>query len=361
MRIRAAVSGLVIALGVAEAQQPRRVAVEGKVLAVIDGAETSVPIARVSSLAFAGNDDLIVGDGPNFRLLVYSAAGQLLSTHGRQGSGPGEYRVIEWVGRCGEQTLVFDLMQQRFTVLGSALRYAGAFQVPGSPNSLACGANGALVYLNPDFSAPSNGAGSWRPTAAVTILDPSRRETKSVATVPYADLVSVAGSPMFAPGGRQTTLAVLPSGHLLVAPGDASPLLRISPQGEIDARIAHGLPAQRITEATRRASADEFVSRNDDAIVRERLAAQLLRHRYEGAGPSYRRVVADPHGLIWIQVSLVGADSLRVVAIDQQGRTRAERSFPFRGELGAVGRARLAAISEDENGAPVVVLFALNR
>lgn len=347
--------------GELEAQLASGLRVDATRYVQLDGDGSGAPLARISSVAFGDRDEVLVADGPNFRVLRFSRDGEFLGSHGRQGSGPGEYQVIEWIGLCGSRTVVFDLMQRRFTVLDRNLRFESAFQSSGSPNALACGADGRVVYLDPDFSPPASAAGAWRPRATVVVLDSARAGIRRLTSVPYADLISVAGSPMFAPGGRQPTLAVLPTGDIAVATGDESPIMLLGASGAGASSVPHGLRSQRISESQRRAYAEEFVSRNTDPLVRQRIADQILRNRDEVSGPAYRRVLADAEGVLWVQVSLPGSTALRVLALDQRGRRLAEVTFPFSGDLAAVDVATLAVIAESSDGAPVLRLVPVRR
>jgi hypothetical protein len=312
-------------------------------------------------VSFGDGGGILIADGINFRLLRYSPQGALLASHGRQGTGPGEYELIEWMGRCGTQTIVFDLMLRRFTLLDAQFRYASSFQSIGVPNAITCAEDGTLVYLNPDFAAPESTAGGWRASASLVALGADRATPRTLATVPFVDAIAVGGSPMPAAGGRMTSLAVLPAGEAVVAPGDETDFSVYRLTSGSVVRIHHGLNSQRVTDENRRASAEEFVARSSDAVVRERVASQVLRQRFNGDGPAYRRIVSDADGILWAQVSLSGEPTTRVIAIDRSGRRLADVRLPFAGNLAAASSRQLALVGEDADGAPVVRIFRVNR
>ncbi len=66
---------------------------------------------------------IVIADGRGDRISFFDARGHLLRTVGRSGDGPGEFRLISWLGQCAADSLfVWDFFHQRLTALDKSGR-----------------------------------------------------------------------------------------------------------------------------------------------------------------------------------------------------------------------------------------------
>lgn len=64
-------------------------------------------------------------------LTVYSSSGRCIGEVGRNGSGPGEYRELAWARPLGDSIFVYDLGNNRVTVLGPDFEVVREFRPDG--------------------------------------------------------------------------------------------------------------------------------------------------------------------------------------------------------------------------------------
>jgi hypothetical protein len=77
---------------------------------------SDIDFHRVQGAAFLP-DGIVVADGGNSRLLLFSAAGVLHSTLGRKGSGPGEFQSLWSIQAFGDTVLAYDSGLHRVTLI----------------------------------------------------------------------------------------------------------------------------------------------------------------------------------------------------------------------------------------------------
>ena len=91
---------------------------------VVVGSDESLPLGRVSGAVFFG-DGIAIADVQSHRVLILDAAGRLLSQHGRQGDGPGEYKFLAGIARHADGLITWDGYHFRVARLDASGRYVG--------------------------------------------------------------------------------------------------------------------------------------------------------------------------------------------------------------------------------------------
>ncbi len=326
-----------------------------------EGGTAFAPFGRVASASFTTRGRLVIADGALNRISLFDRDGRWMRSVGRDGSGPAEFTRLEWVGSCGEDaTIAFDLMTRRFTVLDDDLKYLSAFRVPGAPTAIACSPDRVVWYLELARALEPPNQREWRGAASLFALSLSSGAPRVIDTVPLGDLVNLNGGWMSDPGGRRTTLAP-GAGFAAVATGDGQALAVYTADGRIGRRLTFPARPRSLTEAERRVAAEEFMARVPDHTMREAMVTNLLKAPHSPVEVHYRRVIADPHGLYWIQRSVRGAAELRVEVVDGTGRQLLATTIGADGELLAVGSDHLAVLRSTGEGADVVDLYRIRR
>ena len=91
---------------------------------LVVGSDESLPLGRVSGAVFFG-DGIAIADGQFYEVLILDAAGRLVSRHGRNGEGPGEYKYLAGIARHGDGLITWDANHFRVTLLDASGGYVG--------------------------------------------------------------------------------------------------------------------------------------------------------------------------------------------------------------------------------------------
>ena len=91
---------------------------------LVVGSDESLPLGRVSGAVFFG-DGIAIADILAYEVLILDAAGRLLSRHGRQGEGPGDYMNLAGIARYADGLITWDAYHARVTRLDASGRYVG--------------------------------------------------------------------------------------------------------------------------------------------------------------------------------------------------------------------------------------------
>ena len=91
---------------------------------LVVGSDESLPLGRVSGAVFFG-DGIAIADAMSYEVLILDAAGRLLSRHGRQGEGPGDYMNLAGIARHADGLITWDAYHFRVTRLDASGGYVG--------------------------------------------------------------------------------------------------------------------------------------------------------------------------------------------------------------------------------------------
>ncbi len=91
---------------------------------LVVGSDEYLPLGRVSGAVFFG-EGIAVADNQSFEVLILDAAGRLLSRHGRNGEGPGEYKNLAGLARHADGLITWDAYHFRLTLLDASGGYVG--------------------------------------------------------------------------------------------------------------------------------------------------------------------------------------------------------------------------------------------
>lgn len=83
---------------------------------------SEVPLFRVVG-GYIGGSDYVVADAGNYRLVRWSSTGELISTSGTQGDGPGEFQNITWLHQSENGPATYDSRARRISWFDHDLQY----------------------------------------------------------------------------------------------------------------------------------------------------------------------------------------------------------------------------------------------
>jgi hypothetical protein len=282
------------------------------------------PLAAPLALAVDGERQrLLLLESQPPELRVYDLRdGRFVQALGREGGGPGEYRLpIDVAVSAGGTAAVLTTMG-RVTFWGPDGQLVGTTAVEGGLSTDIVAAQGDTFYVKTVWPPPSD-------LAEFRVATPER-----VQPAPFFRDAEVPGTvePGAAVRDHTYSVATLPAGDLLLAPaGPDYTILRIARNGETRQTMA------RPEVAPLRRSADEIA--DVQARVQQRFARLGRRPPRDLHVPVYRSHVAElavaPDSTIWA-LTRRGGDSLAVIdAFAADGTYRATYSL----KLAAAGLA----------------------
>jgi hypothetical protein len=306
---------------------------------------------------------LVVADAGNASLHFYDPSERRGRSVGRQGSGPGEFRLMGWMGRCrGDSVFVWDAGTRALMVFDSIGRFADQSRVltgnsGPAPYVMAC--SDGVFAMQPAARAPERGSPIIRGEAPVVIVDTRRgTESRTLSGVPGGEMVIIGGGAGPRPLGKQTSLAV-GSGRIYIGTGDSASVLVSSTDG-------HVIGAIRVKVASAKATRDDYVRavdrlvENVPAPVRSAVRGRYLELPLPDYLPPYFAILADPEGALWVVTSPPGA-ATRLQAYDAAGRLLADVQLSLPLTVMDIGHDFILGAYEDSSGEPHLVSFRLQR
>ncbi|HST62000.1 MAG TPA: hypothetical protein VLK84_25085 [Longimicrobium sp.] len=277
------------------------------------------PLARIGAGGGAGQDlhrvygglvnrdgRIVVGNSGTGEIRFYDRTGIYLFASGREGSGPGEFRAINWLsaGR-GDSILVYDLRMRRFSVLNAGGNFARAFEsrAPrGSTRPVGVLPDGSvLVAAEQQFDPRTVTAGLVRDSMDLIRISPTGQAMGTVGRFPGAEWLVYDHSASY----RSTQLPFGRAGHAVVsgenivyASSDRGELLVHDLTGRrVGSILVPGEP-RRLTDAEVEGFVEEAV---EDAPERSALLRQLQRQRAGRWAPRIADLRVDRSGNLWVQ------------------------------------------------------------
>ena len=101
------------------------------------GADSS--FARITSIALREDGGVFVADGQKFVVNLYASSGQRITSFGRSGQGPGEFRALYSLAFLGDTLLALDGPNARMSLFTSAGQFLSTWpwhRLTGSPTTV---------------------------------------------------------------------------------------------------------------------------------------------------------------------------------------------------------------------------------
>ncbi len=315
---------------------------------------------------------VMVADAGASAVHLYSAKGTLLQSFGRNGSGPGEFRRIAWLGQCASDSImVWDMSLRRLSVIdhGSGTVQSRPFPqtaVPPPTTTFTCGRDGRIAYhsLPQRFGAAGSETPALRGTAPVILFNPSDGSLAQIANVPTGEMAELGRSgggrgagP--SPLGKVTTLAIVRD-RLFVATADSASisvyLLNGSPAGVLKVPAVQRVATDRAFNASVDAIAPTLPASRRAALIDELRAVSRPRHL-----PPYATIHGDDAGVLWVDLTMPGDSDTRLLAFAAGDSTPTEVRVPRRLKVFEVGLNHIVGYFESSGGEPGIAVFRLRR
>ena len=329
------------------------------------GRGESAGFGNVAGALRHANGGIIAADGQALELRYFDASGRLVARAGQRGDGPGEFRSIRALLRCGgDSAFVYDPILLRVSVFAPSGRYVRAIDLRAAgigipPYDAYCNGRGMLVFVNRSPSPPA-AIGPRRPMVELTALPTSGSGLKSFGRSPASERYFTGREDMPRPLGALTLVAVGPSViHVSTGRDEAGErrveIRRMRADGAPLRPAIVDVPRARVTSRQLQVFIDAQVdaqrSRSDGARVRSLLESL----KYPDEYPPLARLLAGAGGDLWAsEYPIPGADSVRWHVIAPDGALRATLMAPVALEILDVGDGALLGVWRDDMGVPTL-------
>lgn len=312
------------------------------------------------------NGDIVVAFAHAGSVVAFSPSGAQRWMAGRPGTGPGEFRHIGWLGKCGNTIFAWDLSRLRMIAIDLSGRFLREFYVesespPVRPQTITCRGS-QFAFHGIDRHASMSGSSAspiLRGAGPVWLADSSGHPIRSVATAPSTEAIALGGGGSPLPLGKSTTLALV-SNRLYIATGDSSYVDVYGLDGSKLTGFQINLTSRSPSQKNYEKAIDEIVSNVRGVQISEEIRKMLLARERPKQLPSYARVFVDPDELVWIQTSFPGDAETRLLVFDGAGKQLATVSLPPNLKLFEIGRDFIVA-GYDAMSEPHVVVYKLDR
>lgn len=216
-------------------------------IGLLDGPEGYLFSAVAGGVLF-DDGSFVIADRGSSEVRRFSSAGSLLSVHGREGQGPGEYEYIRGVGRCSYSGFaVFDL-HWRLNQYDSLGVFVGSHQLRlddgSTPYHLACSPSGRFAVTNWDRGGFGQ-LGVFTATARLRTLRPDGSLEWDLGERIGSERVGTTTGSGPHPFGRSTRSAFLGE-DLIVADGSFFGYERWSREGRLKELVRLDVPPPQL-------------------------------------------------------------------------------------------------------------------
>lgn len=322
---------------------------------------------RVVGAVRLANGSIVIGNAGTYELRLYDATGIHLRTVGREGEGPGEFRMVSHLRRLPSDSLaVLDSRLRRISVFSADGVLARTLTIQSGPASApATITNDGSVMTSspiPLRSLPSTGI--YRDSATYYAFNPDGT---------FADTIgSFLSFELFQHGsGQPPNQVLLPFGHTTVyAAADAfyvgtndQDLIRVfDARGNQQRTLRLNLPRRRVTDddvlEARRVELAR--ARSDERRARTAMALDAAPRPDEM--PLFRSLLVDHAGHLWVEAYRVSdTDAPRWSVFDPTGAIVAEAVLPVGVQALDIGDDYVLGVWRDELDAEHVRLYTLRR
>lgn len=331
-------------------------------IGTVDGPEETVFAGIVAAVRLA-DGHIAVADAGNHVVRFFDASGRHLRSFGREGAGPGEFRLLAWIGQCRDaELLAVDAIQSRAAVIspatGTLLR---SRTLPAwirfSPYLSCTGDEVVLLLDRPEGPAPARGQTHRRPAAVVRAsLETGNRDT--LAALPGTDYYYSARLPNFSPlplGAR--AMAAASGGWVYAAQNGEDRIHVIELRSGRRTTFRHQVVRPRVTAAAWESATSRFIEQLPDARTRERLTEVLAEAPIPETHPLIMDMKADRAGRLWLRPpSSASFVDWRVLLPDGRhvGSVRLAASLdPL-----DIGESHLVAVERDALGVQTIIVYS---
>lgn len=308
------------------------------------------------------NGNLILADKGSTSIRLVDASGKLIKSVGRQGSGPGEYRLIAAASPCGDSLMVWAV--ETTVMVGESGAAGRQFALPSDGSRLppglrvSCASNGNFVYLTQPLAREMTAEGLMRMKGAVVATDRAGKVLSHLDSIPAGIWMRVGGGGFPAPLAP-TTSAVMVGDRIAIGVSDSARIWIISPDGKRSTIAVPHTPRAPTDQEMTDAVSD--VADLAPVPLRPRLLPELQKAPKPATLPAYFGLFGDPDGVLWVLQTPPGAKRTDLLAMSVDGRILARTIIPMAVSIFDIGRDYILASYDDANDETHLAVFSLRK
>ena len=323
----------------------------------------------VAGAARLSDGRIVVANSGTSELRWFGADGRHLSTTGRSGGGPGEFRrILRLMRMPGDSILILDPAAARLSVIDDSGRFVRSFRVPrlpqGQPTIRARFADGRLLgfMLNPDVIARP-GLHVQRGTFYVFSDTGSAIDSIGVLAVNQAEAREREGrqSVFYWPFHASGFVGI--AAERIVYAWSASPELLVSSDSGTLAQIVRLPDRPRAFTPALRQEEGARVAETRSPTLRPLFLRDWNRMDFPDSLPVYSAMVVDRSDLAWLQELVLGDPPHRrwLIVDPVTGQLQADVMLPGRLRVMEIGDDYVLGTIRDDVGVESLVLLDLAR
>jgi hypothetical protein len=310
------------------------------------------------------NGSLLVADLGSTSIRLIDATGKLVRSVGREGSGPGEFRILFGGNGCGSDSLFVYARETAvmFTPTGTEGR---RFPVPADSTRLrplktfTCMADGSIAYLTQPLDRPVvDPQGMMRMRGAAVVADRNGKVVRTISDIPAGEWMQVQRGAFPRPLSPMTYLTTV-GDRVVIGVSDSARVWMIAPSG---ARTTLALPF-----AARAPTADEFKNAVTSVVemapvtLRPTIEPQLSKAPVPETLPPFFGLFGDPTGALWVQQSVPGSPRTAFIVLDATGKIIARPTILLPLSIYEIGRDYILGSYTDANDEVHLAVLSLRR
>ena len=292
-------------------------------------------LAGVRDVEVLPHGRIAVVNGRGNEILVFDASGERVATWGGTGSGPGEFRQLDWLANLPPDSLAAgDRGLRRVTVLDAAGGYVRSFRMadavdpassPIPPRPMGLLADGSMIGAV--FSQPEPVEGTARPAVDIAMIAPDGGSVHAIGTWPGDELAIFEQDGLLEvtqpPFGRRLHIAPTSDG-VWIGDDDRWEARKYSAQGDLRMVVRSSASPSAVTEEIIEASIGERYRYADQGPAVEQLKRDQREIAQHTTTPSFGKIVGTANGGVAVgEFGLGTATSRRWIAVDASGTVAA--------------------------------------
>jgi hypothetical protein len=295
---------------------------------------------------------VVVADQYASRLGFFDSAGAPIRSIGRDGSGPGEFSDIRWIGTCGVDSLfVWDYTRRMIMVFDTAGTFGRQYRPQGSPHEFACSRHGAFGVLGlPIEFRPPSADGTFL-EAPVWIADDLGDSIHSLGVTRFGQ---------YRPLGPLTRIAIGPD-RFYVGTAESAWVNVFGTDGRELGVVPIGTGRRRATVRNYERAIERMLAVAPSRAVRDMQRPVLEALPMPEWIPPYVDLAVDPAGILWVVTSAPGDGQTRLRAIGTDRTNVADVTLPGDVKVHEVGMDYILGVAEDSLGSQHVLVYRLRR
>ena len=337
-------------------------------IGLLEGAEP-YQLSQVQSARRLSDGRIVIANGGTHDLRFFDAAGTHLTSVGREGEGPGEFKGLGLaIVLPGDTLAAYDWNLRRVSFFdpgGGFVRSVGFDFPAGFPVPIGRFADGAwLCSRGFTFSPGNDGSEIVRDTVPFLVFDPSGTLRDSIGPFPGTEFyVRSSGRSAFAtslPFGRTTEAAVV-GDRFYAGHTERYEITRYTPAGgtELILRLDRG-PVAVTAGDLGRYKAERL--EDADASFRQQTARNLEDMPYPATFPAFADLTVDPDGNLWVlDFNRPGDERRRWIVFAADGRALGAVETPPGLRVLEIGRGYVLGVWQDDLDVEHVRLYELRR